>query len=425
MTAYGAIIVPLKELPCKMHNYFEEMDPSPPAVYIPVKPPLPQITITPKILGPFESLLRCSGLDLSRSSVTASGSWAKSIFITTLCTLVCLVMFLKCITLAMESVKPMTLEWVISCVWCFMAIHGFASAVCVASWTRTGLLPTLQEMLARIQTQRGSMTTCCDTSAVYRRIFIFGPIFIGTWILASLKGVFYDGKNHNETSPFSISYPITVDTMFGVEPLVYLMLAFSSTLALIVHVLVFVHVNHEWTSYNEELANASKTRQLTVPDVLDSFSSRQSELIKMTKFVSKMMGLFVTLSTVFASITAIDGLYFLAGFENLSIVMRIMALLWMNIAIAIILISLKQPANTQYEINNTAQILLADNLLQHTNEDRCWRTCRSMMDRAHHSSAKMYFAQAFGIDEYFPHKMLFIVPNIGTLLVMVKKMGLV
>ncbi|VDM77635.1 unnamed protein product [Strongylus vulgaris] len=159
-------------------------------------------------------------------------------------------MFLKCLTLAMESVKPMTLEWVISCIWCFMAIHGFASAVCVASWTRTGLLPTVQDI-----------------------------------------------------------YPITIDTMFGVEPLVYLMVAFSSTLALIVHVLVFVHVNHEWISYNEELTNASKLKQLTVPDVLDSFSARQSELMRMTKFVR----LFVTLSTVFASLTAIDGLYFMAG----------------------------------------------------------------------------------------------------------------
>ncbi|RCN30326.1 hypothetical protein ANCCAN_23896 [Ancylostoma caninum] len=30
------------------------MDPSRPTVYIPVKPPLPQVTISPKILGPFE-----------------------------------------------------------------------------------------------------------------------------------------------------------------------------------------------------------------------------------------------------------------------------------------------------------------------------------------------------------------------------------
>ncbi|KAL6742551.1 hypothetical protein Aduo_015693 [Ancylostoma duodenale] len=401
------------------------MDPSRPTIYIPVKPPLPQVTISPKILGPFETVLRCSGLDLSRSSVTASGSWTRSIFVITLCTLICLVMFLKCIILVTESVKPMTLEWAVSCVWCFMAIHGFASALCVASWTRTCLLPMLQDMLARIQTQRGALTTCCNPSNVYRRIFFFGTLFIATWILASMKDILYDGHQHNESSPFTIGYPVNLTTMYGVEPVVFLMMALSSTLAMIIHVLVFVHVNHEWTSYNEELANASKLQQLTVLEVLNSFGTRQAELIKMTKFVSERMGVFVTVSTVFSSLAAADSLYLMAGFEDSSMIMRVMALLWMNCAIGMILITLKQPARTQYEVRNTAQILLEDDVLQHTDDEKCWRTCRSMMDRAHLSSTKMYFMQAFAIDQHFPHKILFIAPNIGTLMVLFKKMGLV
>ncbi|KAK6756013.1 hypothetical protein RB195_014417 [Necator americanus] len=378
------------------------MEPPRPTVYIPVKPPVPQITISPKILGPFENMLRYSGLDLSRSPVAMSGSWARSIFVITLCTLICLVMLLKCIILVTESVKPMTLEWTVSCIWCFMAIHGFASALCVASWTRTCLLPSLQDILAKFQTQRGALN--CDPTNVYRRIFFFATLFISTWTLASMKGILYDGRHINESSAFTISYPITLSTMFGVEPLVLLMMAFSSTLAMIIHVLVFVHVNHEWTSYNEELANSSKLQQLVIPEILNAFSTRQSELLRLAKFVSDRMSVFVTVSTVFASLTAADALYLMAGFEEISMVMRIMALLWMNCAIGLILTTLKQPGKTQCEIKNTAQILLDDDLLQSAQEDKCWRTCRSMIDRAHHNSTKMYFMQAFAIDQHFLHR---------------------
>ncbi|KAK6029022.1 hypothetical protein OSTOST_04874, partial [Ostertagia ostertagi] len=78
-----------------------------------------------------------------------------------------------------------------------------------------------------------------------------------------------------------------------------------------------------------------------------------------------------------------------------------------------------------FQINNTAQLLLAEDICHISKDDQIWRTCRSMIDRAVHSSTKMYFLQAYAMDQHFAHKVLFMAPNIGTLMVLIKKMGLV
>ncbi|VDP11921.1 unnamed protein product [Heligmosomoides polygyrus] len=146
----------------------------------------------------------------------------------------------------------------------------------------------------------------------------------------------------------------------------------------------------------------------------------------MVKFVSQKTEVFCSVSTAFAALASANTIYMLAGFgSETSVTMKVLSFLWMNCTMAVILITHRQPAQTQAEVNNTAQLLLADDIAQHSQDEQIWRTFRSMVDRAHHSSTKMYLLQAFAVDEHLAHKILLIVPNIGTLMVLIKKMGLV
>ncbi|VDO94036.1 unnamed protein product [Heligmosomoides polygyrus] len=234
------------------------------AFELPVKTPLPQITMTPKILGPFELAVRWSGLDLSNSAVTRSGSWVKSICMILVCIVICLLMFLKSLMLMMDSAKPMTLEWVISCVWGFMALHGFASALCVVSWTRSRFLPQLQTTLSTLQNQQGPSCGLTDFASLYRRIVIGAALLITTWVLSSMKDRLFEGFQANSSEPFSIGYPVNLSTMYGLDPFVYLAVGISSSLAMTVYVLVYAHVNREWATFNEDLSNTLRLHQLAV-----------------------------------------------------------------------------------------------------------------------------------------------------------------
>ncbi|KAK6047592.1 hypothetical protein COOONC_14903 [Cooperia oncophora] len=182
----------------------------------------------------------------------------------TVCFLICLAMFLKSLIHMLENPKPMTLEWAISCVWAFMSIHGFISGLCVASWTRSRFLPELQDTLAKVQNCRGPLYGKTSLIATYRKIVIGVIIFMLTWMMSLMKGILYEGSQANSSLPFEAGYPLTLSTMYGLDPFVYMLIAFSSSLALTMHVLVYAHVNREWASFNKDLCNTARLQQLAV-----------------------------------------------------------------------------------------------------------------------------------------------------------------
>ncbi|KAK6038013.1 hypothetical protein COOONC_24482 [Cooperia oncophora] len=73
-----------------------------------------------------------------------------------------------------------------------------------------------------------------------------------------------------------------------------------------------------------------------------------------------------------------------------SILMKLLGFLWMNIGIALIAITLQQPAQTQLQMNKTAELLLGYDFCQNSVDDQ----------------------------------VLFIAPNIGALMVLIKNMGI-
>ncbi|KAK6010002.1 hypothetical protein OSTOST_25034, partial [Ostertagia ostertagi] len=156
-----------------------------------------------KIVVRFKVVLRWSGLDLSRAFILRSG-WAKTICMIAVCFLICLAMFFRSLIHMMDSTKPMTIEWAISCVWGFMSIHGFISGLCVASWTKSRFLLEFQDTLARVQKHRGPIYGKVNLLGIYRKIIIGAVIFVATWAMSSMKGILYEGSPINSSAPFSV-----------------------------------------------------------------------------------------------------------------------------------------------------------------------------------------------------------------------------
>ncbi|VDL78969.1 unnamed protein product [Nippostrongylus brasiliensis] len=377
-------------------------------------------------MGPFESVLQWSGLDLSRSCVARSGSWLRSICRVSICFLICFTLFLKSLILMLDSSKPMTLEWAIGCVWAFMELYGLGSAIFIAIWTRSRFLYTLQEKLSKIQDQRAPLNGTNHFTTIYRRLVIGGVLYIAIWAVSSMKGILYEGSPSNFSEPFRVSYPFTLNSMYGLEPFVYLLAGFTSMVAMTMYSLVYAHVNRELSSFNEDLKASAKLQQLTLPCVLQAYSTRQAELIRLVKFVSQKTEAYVSMTTVFTGLAMANALYITAGFgHGASTMLKVLGFLWMNASILVVVATHRQSAKTQDEINNTVQILLADDFCQNQQDDQVWKTCRAMIDRAQYSTTKMYFMHAFAMDQYFGHKLLLILPNIGSLMVLAKKTGLV
>ncbi|VDO55179.1 unnamed protein product [Haemonchus placei] len=386
---------------------------------------LPLKATNPKILGPFEVVLRCCALDLSHCSGRKDG-WTQSIIRIVVCAAICLTMLLVCIILAMEDSKPMTLEWAVGCVMCFMAMHGFGSALCIVSWTRSGFLGRLEESLAGVRAQLGPSDGNRKMLGVYGRMAVGALVLITTWFLSAMKGILYEGVQSTGSAPFTIGYPVNLSTMYGAAPLIYLAFGIYSSLALIVYTLIFTNINREWTSFNDDLVESARLQQLRIPAIFENYLSRQSELIRLVKFVNQHMTTFVSMSAALAALTSAVGLYWMTGVgDEVSILMRVISCLWMNTGIVLILTTLQQPAQTQLQIDRTVQVLLADDFCHHSADDQIWKITQNMVDRARYSSTMMYFLQAFAIDQHFGHKVLVIAPNLGTLLVLIKKMGLI
>ncbi|KAK6041860.1 hypothetical protein COOONC_20635 [Cooperia oncophora] len=124
---------------------------------------------------------------------------------------------------------------------------------------------------------------------IYSNIIFGTVIFVTTWFLTAMKGILFEGIHTNSSTPFTVGYPANLSTMYGVAPIICLAFGFYSSLALMLHTLVFFRVNCEWEIFNEDLASSERLQQLTIPIVLRKFSSRQIELMELVKVINQNM----------------------------------------------------------------------------------------------------------------------------------------
>ncbi|PIO61896.1 hypothetical protein TELCIR_16566 [Teladorsagia circumcincta] len=206
---------------------------------------VPSNVVKSKILGPFQIILRCSGLDLSRSSARKDG-WAQSIIRIVVCALICIAMFLKCLLLITEQSK------------------------------KKGPFPYPSGAITKL-------------SSIYGRAAFGAVILVTIWFLTAMKGILYEGVHEDGSVPFTIGYPVNLSTMYGAAPVICMAFGFYTSLALAMHTLVFVRVNQEWALFNEDVANSTGLQQFKISELLRSLSLRQSELIRLANFVNQNM----------------------------------------------------------------------------------------------------------------------------------------
>ncbi|CAB3397744.1 unnamed protein product [Caenorhabditis bovis] len=380
----------------------------------PTPPPPPP---PPKILGPFATMIKFSGFDGSKlrkeSIASTRGIISAIIFI----------VFASClmvetiILMGIES-KPFTLGWAESNIYSFMSAQSFISAICLFSWTREKFLSQFEDTLARIRGLRLSTSQTIDDYTKFHRkaalliIPIFGVILTNSFYTSISNKHFRD----DNTTFFSTS------SIFLVAPIIDLIGCVATSLAIITYVTVNVALNREIKHFNKELTNSARFQQLTLPQVLNTYSKRHSDILQLIRFSNKHTSKYATIVPFFTLVTVINSFYIIGSFKPiLDSFEYILFIGWVFVSMGITISSFLPLVKIQENIVDTSEILMHDDVLQTCGDDQMHHTYRVTLDRCIHSNTKIAFLSAFNIDSVVFNRIMFLVPNIAELLIILNQ----
>uniref|UniRef100_A0A8R1HW19 Gustatory receptor n=1 Tax=Caenorhabditis japonica TaxID=281687 RepID=A0A8R1HW19_CAEJA len=368
----------------------------------------------PKLLGPFEPVLKFSGFDchkLRKESIRSVRGIATAV----IAVLILAILVLEAFTLMGIQGKPFTIGWAESTLYAFMAMQALISAISVMCWSRENFISQFEDTLARLRTMRLSTSQSIDDYTSFHRkaAFMIVPIFVVT-----LSTSFYSSVTNryqlNDTSTFySDSF------VHQVAPFIDFIGCIASSLAIVMYVTVNTALNREIKHFNKELTNSARFQQLTLPQVLNSYSKRHSDLIQLTQFVNRNLSKYGAIVPFFTLTSFVNVAYIVGSFkESLDPVMNVLFYLWMFLAMALTIAGLAPLVKVQDNIQETAEILMHDDVLQTCGDDQMHHTYRVTLDRCLHSNSKLLFMNAFPVDSQSFNRIMFFVPNISTAMIL-------
>ncbi|CAB01450.2 Serpentine Receptor, class R [Caenorhabditis elegans] len=368
----------------------------------------------PKLLGPFEPLVRFSGLDCHKLRKESIRS-VKGILTGGVAVIILIISIIKIIVLMQIEDKSFSIGWAESTVYAFMAVQAFFSAISVMCWTREGFVSQFEDTLARLRTMRLSTSQSIDDYTTYHRkaAIMIIPIFV-----VSLSTSFYSSVTNR--------YMLNDSTTFYSDSVVHQLAPFidfigciASALAVVIYVTVNTALNREIKHFNKELTNSARFQQLTLPQVLNNYSKRHSDLIQLTRFVNQQMSKYGSLVPLFTLISFVNAAYIVGSFKSvMDPAIYVLLNGWTIVCMGITVAGLSPPAKVQSNIQETAEILMHDDVLQTCGDDQMHHTYRVTLDRCLHSNSKMAFLNAFHVDSNCFNRIIFFVPNISAAMIL-------
>lgn len=368
----------------------------------------------PKLLGPFESLIRFSGLDCHKLRKESIGS-VKGIVSTVIALIVVLILALKVFTYMEVQDRPFSIGWAESTVYAFMSMQALFSAFSIIYWTRESFVSQFEDTLARLRTMRLSTSLTIDDYTTFHRkaAVMVVPIFAVT-----LTTSFYSSiTNRFQLNDNSTFYSESV--VHQIAPFIDFIGCIASSIAVVMYVTVNTALNREIKHFNKELTNSARFQQLTLPQVLDNYSKRHSDLIQLTRFVNRHLTVYGAIVPSFSMIALVNAGYIVGGFQTgVDPVVRILLYGITFISMGITVAGLSPLAKVQNNIQETAEILMHDDVLQTCGDAKMHHTYRVTLDRCLHSNSKLSFLMAFPVDSNCFNRIMFIVPNISTAMIL-------
>uniref|UniRef100_A0A1I7T1D5 ABC transmembrane type-1 domain-containing protein n=1 Tax=Caenorhabditis tropicalis TaxID=1561998 RepID=A0A1I7T1D5_9PELO len=368
----------------------------------------------PRLLGPFESLIRFSGLDGRKLRKESIGT-VKGIGSAVIALIILVLLAVEVFTYMMIDARPFSIGWAESTVYLFLAAISLVSAVSILFWTRENFISQFEDTLSRLRTMRLSTGQSIDDFTNFHRkaAVLIIPIF-----LIILSSSFYSSVTGrfqlNDNSTF---YSESIVHQFA--PFIDFIGCLASSIAVVIYVTVHTALNREIKHFNKELTNSARFQQLTLPQVLDNYSKRHSDLIQLTRFVNRHLSIYGAIVPFMSLMSFVNATYIVGSFKSsldpiVSILLNGISIMSMGITVS----GLSPLVKVQNNIQETAEILMHDDVLQTCGDAKMHHTYRVTLDRCLHSNSKMSFLMAFPVDSNCFNRIMFIVPNISTAMIL-------
>lgn len=316
--------------------------------------------------------------------------------------------------MSQASGNVLSFAWAESNFFGFPAIFTQFSGICLFNWTRHRFIENFVDKLAKVRILRLEPNPKMDS---YQKIHILALILSLPWLGACTFWVlynFFQGKIFHGGNEINIIFrALLVGSNFYIW--------FISTISLAFYFLVFSALNREVTYFNEELEKAKKEKILKDLGVLEKFDIRQYEILNLIMFVNHSLAFFGGLVPLFLFYGLVNGVYLTTFIDTTPLIY--FAIIMFNLASLMFynLTLLLPTCSLQEHLAATNKILINNDELGCCKDATVFQTYRIMVDRVQKIDTKIHVAGAFPITKAVLAAALFVVPNLGFVLVMVKK----
>ncbi|CAP28383.2 Protein CBG08642 [Caenorhabditis briggsae] len=349
-------------------------------------PAMTPLIIPDELLGPFHILVKLTLLDCSARTP-------------------------KCVP---RLIAVLSFAWAESNFFSFPAIFIQFCGISIFQWTRHRFIENFSEKLSLIRTLRLETNPDLDN---YKKVHALALVLSIPWLVATISWslfnffqgtIFYGGAESNI---------IFTSLMVGSNFYIW----FISSISLAYYFLVFSAVNREVVYFNEELDKAKKEKILKNPGVLEKFDIRQFEILNLITVVNHSLSFFGGLVPLFLFYGIINGIYLTSFIENISFIYFAILMFTLAAILAYNLILLIPTCALQEHLNATNKILVNNDELGSSKDQKVYQTYRIMVDRIQKIDTHIHVVGAFPVIKPVLAAAMFFIPNIGFILVMIKK----
>ncbi|CAO4378967.1 unnamed protein product [Caenorhabditis nigoni] len=364
--------------------------------------------IASELLGPFRFLIKFTLLDCSARSK------CLKVFTILLSMVIIVLLFARVGQLMETKGNSLSFAWAESNFFGFPAIFACVCALCIFGWTKNGFISKFSQKLAKVRMLRLESNSKLDN---YRLMQVLALIFSIPWLLAMMSWIVFN-FTHNKIYYGGEETNIFFRVILAVSNFY---IWYISTICLAVYLLVIIAVTREVDNFNKELKRAKEERILKNIGALEKFDFRQNQILEMILLANGSLSSFSTFAPLFLFYALANGVYLTSFMDSMPLFYFV--ILMFNLAAVIIYNAfiLFPTCGLQEHLTTTNIILVNNDEFECSKDPIVYQTYRIMVDRLQKVDTRMAVIAAFPITRNFLAAASFIVPNLGFLLVMVKK----
>ncbi|CAP28381.1 Protein CBR-SRR-6 [Caenorhabditis briggsae] len=382
-----------------------------------IMPEVKEPLLEENLVGPFRKTIKITGLDCRVIALAQNNPnlRIRSIITRIVALAVIALIFFRCGMIFKAEGPAMSLTWAESNMFAFMGIHAIVCAFCIFGWSKNEFVPLHISRLNKVRALRVKESREIDDySSVHRKAFIWSAF----WFLALLSHAIASAATHK----ILISGKPVIAPLYIAMPFLTLLSCFIVTHCLIYYFLVHVSLKREIEYFNVELDEAKQEKRLHDPITLMDFSHRQAELFRLVAKANESLGSYVQVAPMFCFNSCINAVYIASGFtDDLPSVFFAILLFNLFAVLAISFMTLRPAGNVQFHLGDTARVLMDSEEFEKSVDSEVFKGYQVMINRSLKHNVYIRVLGAIPIYPTAVNLAMFLFPNLGNLLALVKK----